>query len=109
METVGDGITAVGIVTLQPEIVAVGETIRTAGTAINVGLDLAEAKSPIDIAIDKAPSIIIGKLSKEATKATRTVNGGTKGNEVTETIIKAHEKVYEKVVDEVKMRISNDN
>ncbi len=107
METTGDGITAVGIVTVQPEIVAVGEAISTTGTAMNVGLDLLEGKPPMQIAAERAPSIVIGKLGKEAVKATRNVNGGPDGNEVTETIIKAHEKVYEKIVDEVKTTTGN--
>ena len=101
LEVTGDGVTYIGIATAQPEIIAVGEGIGAVGTGINVAVDLAEGKSVGDIAKERLPTIIIGKLGKTATDAIRKTAGSEavkKGaTRVSETIIKAHEKVYEKI------------
>jgi RHS repeat-associated protein len=106
LEKTGDGITAVGIVTAQPEIVAIGETVSTTGSIINAGLDLSEGKSVESVATDFAISEVFGQLSKSGVKASRTVAGEEyvkQGkNKVTEAIIEGNVKVGEKIVDEIR-------
>lgn len=62
-------ITGVGIVTVQPEIIAVGEGISNTETAVNVTVDLVDGKPLDKIAAERVPSVVLGQLGKKATKA----------------------------------------
>jgi RHS repeat-associated protein len=101
LEVVGDGVTAVGIATALPPVIAAGETIGGVGTGINVTVDLSDGKPLDQIALERGPSMVIGKLGGAATKAIRKSAGeqAVKNGEtvISETIIKGHEKVYEKI------------
>ena len=57
-----DAISLAGVAMGLPPLVAAGETISGAGTILNVAVDLSDGKSMTDIAMDKAPSLILGRI-----------------------------------------------
>ena len=97
LENTGDVITGLGIATAQPEVILIGESISTTGAILNAGVDLSDGKSLKEVGIKAAVKISAGELGEQAVKATVKAGGESK---ITNTIIKAHEVGYEKIVNE---------
>ncbi|WP_420571921.1 hypothetical protein [Kordia sp.] len=99
MEVTGDVISALGMVSAQPEIIALGESVSNAGTGINIVIDFTDGKDPVKVIGEQVPAAIFGKLGKEGTAATRRIAGEKfvkEGkNHATEAGIKATEKILE--------------
>ena len=91
-----------GVATGLPPLVAAGETISGAGTILNVAVDLSDGKSMTDIAIDKAPSLILGRIGGAANRSiTKNANpsdliDGT--TNTAKTIIQSNIMVYDKLI-----------
>ena len=96
VENTGDVISTIGILTAQPEVIALGEGIEAVGVLLNVGVDLLDGKSIGQIAVERAPSILLGQAGKQTVKSITKAGGG---NNVTESIIKAHEKTYSTIIE----------
>jgi len=102
MEDTGDAISLAGVATGLPPLVAAGETISGAGTILNVAVDLSDGKSMTDIAIDKAPSLILGRIGGAANRSiTKNANpsdliDGT--TNTAKTIIQSNIMVYDKLI-----------
>jgi RHS repeat-associated protein len=105
LENAGDAVTVVGIATAQPEIIAAGETISNTGTAINATVDIIDGKPLEEVIVEQAPGIALGKLGKAGINSTKKHLGkeAVKRGEanVTESVIKANEKVLEGVTTEL--------
>lgn len=88
LENTGDVITTAGIVTLQPEIVAAGQALSSTGTAIHIGLDVAEGN--YSKAVERVTvEAVTGGLGSLAKKAAET--------ETAKVLLDAHIEGYKKV------------
>jgi hypothetical protein len=91
----GDGITAIGIVTAQPEIIAAGEIISNVGLGIELTNDFAtkgfNAETLTNAGVKVGVNVGFGQLNKAGINATRTVAGekfvNSGANKVSESII----------------------
>jgi len=91
----GDGITAIGIVTAQPEIIAAGEIISNVGLGVELANDFANkgvnAETLTNTAVKVGINVGFGQLNKAGINATRTVAGEqyvkSGANNVSEAII----------------------
>jgi len=109
VQGIGDGITALGTVTAQPEIVAVGETISKVGLIAEVAYDF--ANNGINNETVKNAGIKVGlymafsALGDAGVNATRTVAGKKAveagENVVSESIIQGATMVGEKATNEI--------
>lgn len=110
----GDGITAIGIATAQPELIAAGEAIGKIGLGIEIGSNFATNGFNVDTVKDAAIKVGInfafGKVGDAGVSATRSVAGNefvkSGANKVSESIIQgttmAAEKTASKIIDERK-------
>lgn len=101
LETTGAAITTVGLVTFQPEIVLVGEGISKVGAGINISVDLVEQKSLDDIAKERLPGFVFGKLGGAAIKANKKHISNASERLIPEIIIKANTKAFEGITTEL--------
>lgn len=103
LETTGDTITWLGIVSGQPAIIGFGEGISSMGLIANMTVDLSDNRPLEEILLfDVLPGVVSGELGERAVKATRNAAGEEavkKGeNKVMEYILKGHEKGGEELI-----------
>jgi len=105
----GDAITAIGLITLQPEIVAVGETLSKIGRGVEVINNFAtegvNKETMINSTVKVGLSVGFGELGKAGIKATRGVAGEVAvkagANIVSESIIQGTTTLGNKVADKM--------
>jgi uncharacterized protein RhaS with RHS repeats len=114
LQASGDGITAIGIATAQPEIIAAGELISKVGLGVEIGSNFATNGFNVDTVQDAAVKVGInyafGKVGDAGVSATRNVAGDkfvkSGANKVSESIVQgttmAAEKTASKIIDEHK-------
>lgn len=109
MQSVGDGVTAIGIVTGQPEIVAAGGIIGKVGLGVGIVDNFANngfnKETVTDALVKVSINVALDKLGDVGVSATRRVAGEEAvkigGNKVSESIIQANTMAAEKIVDKI--------
>lgn len=109
MQAVGDGITAVGIVTAQPEIIAAGELISNVGLGIELTNDFAtkglNTETFTNAGVKVGVNVGFGVLGDVGKNATRTVAGEkfvqSGANKVSESIIQGTTMTGSKVTEQI--------
>ena len=97
VQGLGDGVTAIGYVTLQPEIVVAGEAIGAIGSGIEMINNLIMNRFSIESIVNNSVKFgiqqVFGILGKKGVEATRTVAGekavDAGANAISEAIIGA--------------------